>query len=117
MTDNTATASSKDSLTVRDNRTGEEYDVPILDGAVRAADLGKIRTDEDSPGLAVYDPGFVNTAPMFICMPMVATSTYSSTCPTFDAPAPSSFLAGVKDASRPKVVASTTIQKNDEVSE
>ena len=68
MTESTATASSTaqsadgDSLTVRDNRTGQEYDLPVVDGTVRAADLGKIRSGEDSPGLAVYDPGFVNTA-------------------------------------------------------
>ena len=49
-------------LTVRDNRTGQEYDVPITDGTIRAADIGQIRTGEDEPGLAVYDPGFVNTA-------------------------------------------------------
>ena len=51
-----------ESLTVRDNRTGQEYDVPIADGAIKAADLGKIKTGDDAPGLAVYDPGFVNTA-------------------------------------------------------
>ncbi|WP_084653578.1 citrate synthase [Nocardioides insulae] len=51
-----------DSLTVRDNRTGVEYEVPITDGAIRASEFGKIRTDEDEPGLAVYDPGFTNTA-------------------------------------------------------
>ena len=72
MTESTATASSKaqsadtrpagESLTVRDNRTGQEYDVPITDGAIRAADIGKIKHAEDTPGLAVYDPGFVNTA-------------------------------------------------------
>jgi citrate synthase len=64
VTDDTATASSTtaDSLTVRDNRTGQEYDVPILDGAIKAADIGKIRVEENTPGLAVYDPGFVNTA-------------------------------------------------------
>ncbi|HEX6517715.1 MAG TPA: citrate synthase [Nocardioidaceae bacterium] len=70
MTDSTATASSTtqnsanpaESLTVRDNRTGQEYDVPISEGAIRAADLGKIRVSEETPGLSVYDPGFVNTA-------------------------------------------------------
>ncbi len=69
MTDSTATESNSGSaaktgetLTVRDNRTGQEYEVPILDGAIKAADVGKIRVDEESPGLAVYDPGFVNTA-------------------------------------------------------
>nr|WP_206444289.1 citrate synthase [Nocardioides sp. KC13] len=56
-----------ESLTVRDNRTGVEYDIPITDGTIRAADLGKIKaadpaTNEEGPGLAVYDPGFVNTA-------------------------------------------------------
>src|SRR5699024_3164421 len=50
------------SLTVRDNRTGTEYEVPITDGAVRAADLGKIKAADDQPGIAVYDPGFTNTA-------------------------------------------------------
>ena len=56
------TQNGSSSLTVRDNRTGREYDVPISDGTIKGADIGQIRTDEDSPGLAVYDPGFVNTA-------------------------------------------------------
>jgi len=76
VTDSTATASSTDqgdggpdgassgasSLTVTDNRTGRSYDVPIADGAIKAADIGQIREADDQPGLAVYDPGFVNTA-------------------------------------------------------
>ena len=49
-------------LTVRDNRTGEEYELEITDGTVRATDLGKIGKTEDDPGIAVYDPGFTNTA-------------------------------------------------------
>ena len=49
-------------LTVRDNRTGEEYELPITDGTVRAGDFGKIGKTDDEPGLAVYDPGFTNTA-------------------------------------------------------
>ncbi|KAA1397360.1 citrate synthase [Aeromicrobium ginsengisoli] len=49
-------------LTVRDNRTGEEYELPITDGTVRAGDVGKIGKTADAPGLAVYDPGFTNTA-------------------------------------------------------
>ena len=50
------------SLTVRDNRTGQEFELPITDGTIRAADLGKIKAEDDQPGLAVYDPGFTNTA-------------------------------------------------------
>jgi citrate synthase len=50
------------SLTVRDNRTGQEFELPITDGTIRAADLGQIKVDGEQPGLAVYDPGFTNTA-------------------------------------------------------
>ena len=51
-----------DTLTIRDNRTGKEYELPLTDGTIRASDLGNIRTDDETPGVAVYDPGFVNTA-------------------------------------------------------
>jgi citrate synthase len=51
-----------DTLTIRDNRTGKDYEVPINDDTIRAADLGQIRVNDDEPGLATYDPGFVNTA-------------------------------------------------------
>lgn len=54
MTDN-------QTLTVTDNRTGEQYELAITDGTVRAADFQQIGNGE-SPGLAVYDPGFTNTA-------------------------------------------------------
>ena len=54
--------SSGESLTITDNRTGQSYDVPIQDGTIRAADIGKIKSDDEEPGLAIYDPGFVNTA-------------------------------------------------------
>ena len=50
------------SLTVRDNRTGTEYQIPITDGTIRAADLGQIKMPGDANGLATYDPGFTNTA-------------------------------------------------------
>src|SRR3712207_7068608 len=50
-----------DSLTIRDNRTGREYEIAITDGTIRAADLKEIAVDGE-PGLATYDPGFVNTA-------------------------------------------------------
>jgi len=43
----------EDSLTVTDNRSGETYSVPVVDGAIRATDL---------KGLLSYDPAFLNTA-------------------------------------------------------
>jgi citrate synthase len=57
-----AEQSAGSTLTVRDNRTGEEYELPITDGTIRGTDLAKIRLKENEPGIAVYDPGFVNTA-------------------------------------------------------
>ncbi|MFP5282454.1 MAG: citrate synthase [Actinomycetes bacterium] len=51
-----------DTLSIRDNRTGREYEVAIADGTIKAADLKQIVADDGHPGLATYDPGFVNTA-------------------------------------------------------
>ncbi len=70
MTDQTVTSTGADAsssgdgqtLTVRDNRTGQEYELAIVDGTVRGSDLAKITAGDDGPGLAVYDPGFINTA-------------------------------------------------------
>lgn len=51
-----------DTLTITDNRTGKQYDVPITDGTIRAMDLRQIRTGADDFGLMTYDPAFQNTA-------------------------------------------------------
>jgi citrate synthase len=60
--ENDVAMQGRDSLTVRDNRTGNEYEIPITDGTIRAGELGKFKVREGDPGLATYDPGFVNTA-------------------------------------------------------
>ena len=53
----------KDTLTIRDNRTGSEYEVDILEGdVIRAMDLRAIRVNDDDFGMMTYDPGFSNTA-------------------------------------------------------
>ena len=36
--------------------------MPIVDGTIKAAELGRIKVNEEDPGLAAYDPGFTNTA-------------------------------------------------------
>jgi citrate synthase len=54
---------ARDVLTVIDQRTGEQYDIPIEHGAIRAADLRRIRVGRHDPGLLSYDPAFANTAP------------------------------------------------------
>jgi citrate synthase len=52
-----------DTLTVTDNRTGKQYEIPIKDGVIKATDLKQIKTGtDDINGLATYDPAFMNTA-------------------------------------------------------
>jgi citrate synthase len=51
-----------DTLTITDNRTGKQYDVPIQDGAIRAMDLRQIKVTADEFGMLTYDPAFMNTA-------------------------------------------------------
>ena len=53
---------AEDTLTIKDNRTGKQYSIPIKDGAVRATDLRQIKVDAGDPGLLSYDPAFGNTA-------------------------------------------------------
>ncbi len=53
---------SKDSLTIKDNRTGESYELPITHGTVRAMDLRQIKTSKDDFGMMSYDPAYKNTA-------------------------------------------------------
>jgi citrate synthase len=50
------------SLTIKDNRTGKSYEIPISDGTVKAMDLRQIKTSPDDFGLMTYDPAFMNTA-------------------------------------------------------
>jgi len=51
-----------DTLTVTDNRTGKQYELPIQDGTIRAMDLRQIKSGADDFGLMTYDPAFMNTA-------------------------------------------------------
>lgn len=60
---------AKDTLTIVDNRTGKQYEIPIMYGtyptygaAIRAADLRQIKVSDDDFGLMSYDPAFMNTA-------------------------------------------------------
>ena len=49
-------------LTVTDNRTGNQYEIPIENGVIRAMDLRKIKVSDEDFGLMSYDPAFMNTA-------------------------------------------------------
>src|SRR5206468_7330861 len=52
---------ASNTLTINDNRTGKQYEIPIRNGAIKATDLFQIKVSEDD-GLITYDPGFMNTA-------------------------------------------------------
>jgi len=53
---------NKDTLTITDNRTGRNYEIPIQNGTIRSTDLRQIKVSEDDFGLMGYDPAFMNTA-------------------------------------------------------
>ncbi|ONI17609.1 hypothetical protein PRUPE_3G169400 [Prunus persica] len=52
-------------LTIVDERTGKRYQVQVSEeGTIKAADLKKITTGKNDKGLKLYDPGYLNTAPV-----------------------------------------------------
>src|ERR1035441_9598409 len=60
--DGAGVATSNETLTITDNRTGKSYELPIEDGTIRATELRKIKTHEDDFGLMTYDPAYMATA-------------------------------------------------------
>ena len=53
---------SENTLTIVDNRTGKQYQLPIQDGTIKAMDLRQIKVSDNDFGLMTYDPAFMNTA-------------------------------------------------------
>ena len=60
--DGAGAATANESLTITDNRTGKQYEIPIEDGTIRATELRNIKVDEDDFGLMTYDPAYMATA-------------------------------------------------------
>ena len=66
----TMSPQSKNSLSVRDNRTGKSYEIPIANNSIDANQFKQIKAPRrDEPeeheterGLRVFDRGFLNTA-------------------------------------------------------
>ncbi|HLI59268.1 MAG TPA: citrate synthase [Solirubrobacteraceae bacterium] len=55
-------ATGSNTLTITDNRTGKQYEIPIEDETIRATELRKIKVQEDDFGLMTYDPAYMATA-------------------------------------------------------
>jgi len=53
---------TKETFTITDNRTGKSYEIPLVNGHVRAMDLRQIKVNPDDFGTMSYDPAFKNTA-------------------------------------------------------
>src|SRR5687768_13927161 len=58
-----SSSNGAEGLEVKDTRTSRSFSIPVVDSAIRATDLKKIKTDDpDDLGLVSYDPAFLNTA-------------------------------------------------------
>ncbi|HUJ39930.1 MAG TPA: citrate synthase [Candidatus Acidoferrales bacterium] len=51
-----------EALKITDARTSASYELPFFKGAIRAAELKKIKTTPEDSGVVSYDPAFLNTA-------------------------------------------------------
>ena len=52
----------RNSLSITDNRTDQQYEIPVTDGTIRVMDLRQIKVADDDFGIMGYDPAFTNTA-------------------------------------------------------
>ena len=51
-----------ETLKLTDTRTGKNYEIPIENDTIKAADLRQIKVNSDDFGMMSYDPAFMNTA-------------------------------------------------------
>jgi citrate synthase len=52
----------RDTLSITDNRTGRQYEIPIKNDTIRPIDLRPIKVHEEDFGMMAYDPAYSNTA-------------------------------------------------------
>ncbi|HEV2289358.1 MAG TPA: citrate synthase [Candidatus Acidoferrales bacterium] len=57
-----ANAARRETLSITDNRTGKQYEIPIQHDTIRALDLRQIKVHGDDFGMMSYDPAYTNTA-------------------------------------------------------
>ena len=62
LNNTTPPGARRDSLTITDNRTGRQYEIPIKYDSIRAMDLRQIKVHESDFGMMSYDPSYSNTA-------------------------------------------------------
>ena len=52
----TPAGTRRDSLTITDNRTGKQYEIPVKNDTIRPIDLRQIKVNESDFGMMSYDP-------------------------------------------------------------
>ena len=52
----------RNTLSITDNRTGRQYEIPVKNDTIRAIDLRQIKVNDADFGMLSYDPAFTNTA-------------------------------------------------------
>ena len=57
-----AKSKANNTLSITDNRTGKNYEIPIENDTIRAMDLRQIKVKKDDFGMMSYDPAYSNTA-------------------------------------------------------
>ena len=62
LNNTTPPGTRRDSLTITDNRTGRQYEIPIKYDSIRAMDLRQIKVHESDFGMMSYDASYSNTA-------------------------------------------------------
>jgi len=55
-------ADRRNTLSITDNRTGRQYEIPVKNDTIRAIDLRQIKVNDADFGMLSYDPAFTNTA-------------------------------------------------------
>jgi len=58
----TAKTGTRDTLSITDNRTGKQYEIPIQHETIHATELRQIKINPEDFGLMTYDPAFMATA-------------------------------------------------------
>jgi citrate synthase len=62
MNSDASAETRRETLTITDNRTGKQYEVPIHNDTIRPIDLRKIKVNDTDFGMMTYDPSYSNTA-------------------------------------------------------
>ncbi|HWF38611.1 MAG TPA: citrate synthase [Candidatus Acidoferrales bacterium] len=62
MNSESSAGTQRDTLSITDNRTGKQYEVPIHNDTIRPIDLRKIKLNDSDFGMMTYDPSYSNTA-------------------------------------------------------